>query len=134
LTFSYPIYSNWPCNIFESLLADVLEHEVNFARCVLLNARRDADSPGRGQALEPDRNINAIAKDVAVLDYNVAHVDAQPELEALVHRCRRVPLGHVSLKFGGAAQRFHDTAELDEEPVTGRLDKPAVVRRDSRIE
>jgi hypothetical protein len=51
-----------------------------------------------------------------------------------VYRYCRVPLGHLSLKFGGAMQRIHHTAELDEEAVTRGLNKSAVMRGHRRIE
>jgi hypothetical protein len=46
---------------------------------------------------------------------------------------RQVPLGHPSLHLGRTAQRIDHTAELEEKPVTRRLDEPAIVRGDRRI-
>jgi hypothetical protein len=36
------------------------------------------DLPGLGQAFEPNCDVYAIAKDVAVLDDDVAHIDPNP--------------------------------------------------------
>src|SRR5215472_15132085 len=46
------------------------------ARSILLNAGRDADAARLGQSFEPGGDIDAVPKDVAILDDDVAHVDA----------------------------------------------------------
>src|SRR6516164_1569490 len=68
-----------------------------------------------------------------ILDYNIADVDADLELDALVHRHRRILLGHVSLYLGDAAQNVHDTAGLDEKAVTRRFDELAREPGGSRL-
>jgi hypothetical protein len=68
--------------MFERLLADVFESKVEFTRRILANACRDADPAGLGQRFEPCRDIDAVAKDVAVLDEDVALMDADAELDA----------------------------------------------------
>src|SRR6516225_5818382 len=68
-----------PYNVLELLLADVIKDEVELARSILLHARGNAHSNGLGQAFEPRRDVDAVAKDVAILDDDVAHVDANAE-------------------------------------------------------
>ena len=68
------------------MLADVFKGEVEAARGVLPDPRRDADSARLGQAFEPRGDIHPVAKDVAVLDDDVAKMDADAELCALVWR------------------------------------------------
>ena len=123
-----------PRDVLELLLADVFEGEVELARGILLHARRDADPAGLGQRFEAGRDIDAIAKDVAVLDDDVADIDADAKLDAVVGRYTGVAPGHLALHLDGAAQCIHHTAELDEQPVAGGLDEATPVLGDFRIE
>jgi len=88
-----PENADWPREILQRLLTEILEGEVEAARGVFLNARRDADTAGLGKAFEPRGDINAIAKYVAVLDDDVALVDADAELDAAIRRQRGVTYG-----------------------------------------
>src|SRR5262249_32855508 len=79
-------------------------------------------------------HIDAIPENVAVLDHDVAHVNANAEFDAFVRWCHGITLGHASLHLGRATQGIDHTGELDEQAITRRLDKPTVVRSDCRIE
>ena len=131
---THAVDPHWPRDVLELLLADVFEGEVEPARGILLHARRDADPAGLGQRFEPGRDVDAVAKDVAVLDDDVADIDADTELDAGRRPARRHCARPSPLHFDGAAQRIDDAAELDEQPVTGGLDEAAVVLGDFRIE
>src|SRR6516225_4383399 len=80
--------------------------------------------------MQSSSDVHAIAEDVAILDHDVAHVDANAVRDALVRRHNGVALGHTGLHLGCAAQRIHYAAELDQQAVTRRLDEPTVVRAD----
>src|SRR5271163_150154 len=99
---------DWPRDVLQRLLADVFEGEVEAARGILLNPRRDADAAGLGQAFEASRDIDAVAKDVTVLDDDVADVDADAKLDAVVLRQRGIPLGHCRPDLGRASERVDD--------------------------
>jgi hypothetical protein len=90
--------------------------------------------PGSAKPSSACRDIHAIAEDVVILDHNIAHVDSNPELDAFIRRRHGIPLGHSSLYLGRATQRIDHTAELDEQAVACRLDEPAVVRGNHRID
>ena len=98
-----------------------------------MHPRGNADTAGLGKGFETCCDVDPVAEDVAVLDNNVSDVNTDTELDALVRRRRRTALGHLSLHRGRAVQSIHHTAELDQQPVTRRLDEPAVVRGDGRI-
>src|SRR5271165_21112 len=105
------------------------------ARGVLLYARRNADTARLGQAFEPGGNIDAVAKDVAVLDDDIADIDADAELDAAVrwHRC--IAFGQrCCLHLCRAAERVDDAGELDQKAIAGRLDDPALMVGNSRID
>jgi len=110
----YTVGPDRPCDVLELLLAEVLEDKVELACGVLLHPRRDADAARIGQSFEPGRDIDAIAKDVAILDDDVTHIDANAKLDAVVGRHAGVAPGHLALNFDGAAQCVDHTGELDE--------------------
>jgi len=99
-----------------------------------LHALRHADAAWLRQAFEPRYDIHAVAEDVAVLDDNVAHIDPDPELDARLRWHITVPVGHAGLHFGRTVQRVDHATELDEEAVARRLDQPAVMCGDRRID
>ena len=75
-----------PGDVLELLLAVVDEADVEPAFGILLHARRHADAARLGQALEAGGHVHAVAEDVVVLDDDVADMDADAELDALVRR------------------------------------------------
>ena len=87
-----------------------------------------------GQPFEAGRDIDAVVKDVAVLDNDVAHIDANAPLDAIVRRHTGVALSHLVLHFDRTAQGIHHAAKLDEQPVAGGFDEAALVLGDFRIE
>jgi hypothetical protein len=90
---SHPVDPDGPCDVLEALLADVFEGEVEAARRILLYTRRDADAARLGQTFEPGCDVDAVAKDVAVFDDDVALVDTDAELDAPILRQRCVAFG-----------------------------------------
>ncbi len=93
------------------------------------------DRAGLGDPFQPRGDIDAVAHEVAVglLD-DVADVDADPVIDALLRRQAGVALGHADLDFDCAAHGVDHAAELDEDPVAGALDDAAAVHRDRRID
>src|SRR5882757_8915547 len=67
---------------------------------------------------------------VAVLDDDVAEVDADPEYDPLVFRGRDVAFGHSPLHGDRAGDRLDDTRKLNEDSVASRLNDPALVFAD----
>ena len=121
-------------DVFERLLAHVLKGKVEAPRGILLNAGRNADAAGFGQAFEPRGDIDAVTKDVAVLDENVANIDADAELDAMLRRQRRVAFGQSRLHFRRASEGVDDAGEFDQQPVAGGLDDAAAMLGDLRID
>jgi hypothetical protein len=90
--------------------------------------------PGSGQRFEARGDVDAVAENVAVLDDDVALMDADAKFDALGGRDARGPLGHVALHCGGAAQRIDDAGELNEQAVAGGLDDAALIVGDARVD
>ena len=71
-----------PGDVLQLLLARVLEVCVELAAHLPVGVVGDADAAGLGDAFEPRGNIDAVAEDVAVLDDDVADMDADAEFDA----------------------------------------------------
>jgi hypothetical protein len=123
-----------PGDVLETLFAQILEGEVEPAGGVLLHPRRDADAAGVSQPFEPRGDIDPIAENVAVLDDDVADIDADAKFDALSGRDARGPIRQRLLHLGRAAQRVDDAGEFDEQPVAGGLDQPTAMRRGLRVD
>src|SRR5271165_6987004 len=124
---SYPISPNGPRDVLERLLAPVLEGKVEPTRGILLHARRDADAAWLSQAFEPSRDVDPIADDVAILDEDIADIDADAELDATIRGQRRIAFRHCGLHLGRAARRVDDAGELGQEAVAGGVDDTAAM-------
>ena len=98
-----PIRADRARDIFEVLLAQIGEGEVEPAGRVLLNPSGYANPARLGQSLEPRRDIDPVAENVAILDDDVALMDADAQLDAAG------PLGHRRL--GPAISRWTSTAQ-----------------------
>src|SRR5262249_47319928 len=78
-----------------------------------------------GERFKARCDIDAVAKDVAVLDDDITEIDPDPEPDPAVLRYAGLAVDHRPLHLGGAAHRVHDTGELGQYPVAGGLDDAA---------
>jgi hypothetical protein len=79
-----------------------------------LNTGGNANASGLGQTFQPSRDIHPVTKDVVVLHDNVALVNSDTELDAIVARCRGISLIHPVLPFGRTTQGIDHAGELGE--------------------
>ncbi len=80
-------------------------------------------NPARlGQRFEPGCNVDAVAEDVAILDDDVADIDAHAKFDAALCRCCGVAGDHLPLHLDRTAHRVDDAGELGKEAVAGRFD------------
>jgi hypothetical protein len=95
-------YANRPSNILDSLLAAVLEGEVEFVAHLVAHDPADADPARLRQGFKPRRDIDAIAENVPAVNDDVAEVDADAKLD-------RRPAGTAALRT--AISRCTSTAQ-----------------------
>ena len=126
--------SDWPRDVLQHLVADVLEAHRQLVADVIPYRPRNNDSAGLGQSFEAGRNIDAIAKDVIGLDNDIAEVDADAEGDFLVGLIAAVSLGGALLDLDRATQRFHDTDEFRQQAIAGFLDQVPCMRLDRWFE
>ncbi len=117
-------------DVFERLLADVLEGAIETPFDLVAHDRRNTDPARLGQGFETCRDIDPVAKDiVAVLD-DVAEVDPHAEEDSPRLGYARVAFGHPLLHLERAAHRIDDAPELDQKPIARGLDDAAPVLLD----
>jgi hypothetical protein len=68
--------TDWPRDVFDRLLAHVIETKTELIAHLIVHDARNHDAPGIGQRLQPGRHIDAVTEDVIPIDYDVADVDA----------------------------------------------------------
>src|SRR5262249_48657950 len=80
-----------------------------------------------GDALDPRRDIDAVAIDVAILEDDVPDIHPDAELDSPLFRHIDVPFAHLALDLRRAGHGVHDARELDQHSVAGELDDPPLV-------
>jgi hypothetical protein len=130
----HPIGPHRPRDVLDLLLAQVLERHSELVAHLVAHHPANADPARLRQGLEPCGDIDAVAKYVALVDDDVADIDANAEFDAALRRHIDVALGHVALDFDGAAYRIDDAGELDQQAVARGLDDAAAVLGDLGID
>ena len=131
---SYPIDPNGPGNVFNLLLAQVLEDVIELVPYLIANDPANADPARLCQSFQARGHIDAVAEDVVLLDDYVAEIDAHTKPDPSILRDFGLALGHPPLHLDSAPNRVDHARELDQHPVAGVLYDPAPVLRDFRID
>ena len=87
-------------DILDQLLAQIFEDQTPAVAQMIAYTPRDADFPASDQSLEPGSDIDPVAKDVALLDHDVASINADAKTHGVVRR-RRIRLIHGLLDLDG---------------------------------
>ena len=112
-------------NILEELRAHIITDKIDLAPDLPVGVIGQADPARFCNAFKTGSNVDAVAKDIVVIDDDVADVDADAEFDPLILRHRSVLLGHAALDFNGAAYCIDGAGKLDQHAVAGRLDDAA---------
>ena len=116
------------------MLARILKVGVKLAARVLLDPAGDADATGLRNAFQARRHIHAVAIDIAVIDDDVANIDADAKLDPLLRPDPGVALGHAALDVGSTVHRINNARELHQHAVAGGLHDPSPMFVDFRID
>ena len=123
-----------PRDVLDALLAHVLEGVREPVADMVANRARDADAARCCQPLQPSRDVDAVAINVAAIGDHVAEIDPDTKSEAPLLGEIQIAVGHRALDFAGAAYRVDDAGEFRQHAVAGGLDDSAVMLADFRIE
>ena len=88
-----------------------------------------AKRAGVSQRLEPCRQVDAVAIEIAALDNHIADIDADAQEDAMLRGRLGILRVHCFLNVDSAFHGVDDAGELDEDAVTHKLeDTPAMLR------
>ena len=101
---------------------------------MIAHGARYADPAGFGESLQSGSNIHPVAVDVAVLDDDVAEIDAHTEYDPLFLANAVIAIRHPALDRDGTGDSLNDARELDQQTIARRLYDPALVLADLRVD
>ena len=117
--------SHWLGDVFQRLRPHVLKSRIDLAADLALRFIGDADAAGLRDDFETRGDIHAIAKDIVVIDDDVADVNADTEFDPLILRHGGVLPSHGALEVNRAAHCIDGAGKLHQHTVTSRLDNAA---------
>ncbi len=109
-------------------------HQRQFALDLVVDLAGYADAAGFRDPLKPCGDVHAIAKDIVVVDDDVADVNADAKFDPEVVRYVGVLHCHAALEFHGATHGLHHAGKLDKHAVAGSLHNAPAMRGDSGID
>src|SRR5207245_9191869 len=106
--------AEWPRDVLDALLADVVERVRKLLADVIVHGAADADAARFRKRLQPCGDVDAVAVDVVAVYDHVAEIDPDAKADAAVLRDIGVAVDHCSLHLDCAAHRIYDARKLDE--------------------
>jgi hypothetical protein len=95
---------------------------------------REIQNPARlRKSLQPCRDVDRIAEQIAALHDDVADVDADPKPHLLGGWSIRILLGDRFLNLDGTLHGIHSTGEVGDDTIASRAEDPAPMRGDQPI-
>ena len=119
-------------HMLQSLLAEVLERDIELAAHFLAQLSGYANATRFGQRLQAHGKIDAVSEEVAAIDYDITQVYADPEAYAVLAGYAGICIVHVLLKFDSAGKRVYGACELDQDAVAHQLEHAAAMLGDQR--
>src|SRR2546426_1080272 len=93
---------------------------------MIVHLLREADPARLSQRLNPCRDVDTVAIDIAAPVDHVTQVNADLELDPARRGGDCVPLGEGALNLNGTLRRLERAVELDQERIADGLDLGAV--------
>jgi hypothetical protein len=121
-------------DVFKFLLAEVLKLDVDLIADLAISVVRDANAARLRDAFQSRGNVNAVAENIAVLDDDVADMNANTDFNTQVSRDALITLRHSLLCLDRTTRGINSAPEFDQESVAGAFDNAAVVLGDRRLE
>ena len=131
---THPVNADRFPDILEALRAKIDEIEIDLSGDPIADGLRDVDAARLGQRLEPRRNIDAVAENIATLDYDIVEIDPDAQRNAPVGQQRVVELRDRVAQSAGTAHGLDDALELDEHPVARPPDDMSAAFEDLRLD
>jgi hypothetical protein len=120
-------------NVLQGLRPKVIPTDLDLAANLPISVIGYTYAARLSDTLQPSRNVDAIAKDIVVVDNDIADMNADPVLNSDILRDVRVLRGHGTLDFDRAAGGIDRAAKFYQQAVTSGLDDAASMGSDSRV-
>src|SRR5579864_992370 len=95
---------------------------------LVIGGLRQENSPRIRQAFQSRCDVNAIAEDVTILDHDITHIDANPQLDASSSFRFTAHFGNTALNFDRTFDGIDSAGKFQEKTVAHCLYKPTATR------
>src|SRR3954447_9571551 len=104
-------------DILQLLLAAILESRIELATHLSIGVVRYANAARLGNCFKPGGNVDAVTKNIAFFDDDVANMDANAEFDPPVQRHWPIAFAHAALHYHCATYGIDDASEFDQDAV-----------------
>jgi hypothetical protein len=125
---------DWLGDVLEGLFAELSEVKRELVLDLIVHASRDADATRLSNGLDPRRDIDTVAQEVAVLDDDVAEIDADAKPHALLRGKMIVAGAQRRLNLGGAANRVYRAWKLGKNRIACGVEYPTSMHLEHLVE
>lgn len=125
---------DWLGDVLEGLGAPIFNVERYLAAGMIEKGLGNADAAGLSQPFEARGDIHSVTVNIIAVDYDVAQVDANAELDTLIRGFASIALTHPLLQFDGATRRIYHAGKFDQSSVARCLDHAAPMFGDLGID
>src|SRR4029077_9550490 len=112
----------------------MLEGILNFVTYLIISGLRQENSPRVRQSFQSRRDIDAIAEDVAILDHDVADIDADPQLDALRSFGFTAHFGYTVLNRDRTFDGINGAGKFQQKAVTHGFHEPTAAGFDGGVD
>src|SRR5262249_49382822 len=116
-----------PGDVLDLLLAQILKREVELVTHLIVHHPADANPARLGESFEARSDVDPVAVDVPLFDDDIAQIDADAKLDALICRDFVIALARGALDRHRTSHRFDDAGKFHQQSVAGGLDDAAFV-------
>ena len=92
---------NGPGYVLDLLMTQVIERVFNLPLNLLICRARYAYTTRVRQLFNPCRQIDVVPIDIVTVVYDLAEINSNPKLQALIFRHLGIPLSHLPLELDG---------------------------------
>ncbi len=100
----------------------------------MIGLGRDPYGAGRRRRLEPDGDVDAVAEHLILIDDDIAHVRAKPELHDPHGWQMSITFSHQRLHRHRGFDRTDDAREFQQKAIAGILHHPAAMIENDRVD
>jgi hypothetical protein len=125
---------HWLGDVLEGPGTPIFNIERNLTAGVVEDSPGNADAAWLSQSFEPRGDIHSITVKIIAVDYDVAQIDANPQLDTLIGGYAGIARTHPLLQLDSAAHRIYHAGKFDQQPITGRFHDAPVVLGDFRVD